>query len=153
MRGVGRSEQPQHVALREVELAAPDVDGDGAGDALDVVGACTEAHLDEEPGLVEVALGATSPGFYGMFRAGTGAPTTAGTSSFGLAAVDRDAAVAGVNTLYVADDRSPMSGRCAALDALRGRNLGARRDLQRGSHLGRPRRHGVGRRGTRSSRP
>mgnify|MGYP003379208610 CR=1 FL=1 len=70
------------------------------------------------------SVSAPSPGFYGVFRAGTGAPTTAGVtatplpgfptasgpSSYGFAAVDRDATVAGADALYVADDRSPMAG-------------------------------------------
>ncbi len=70
------------------------------------------------------STGTPAPGFYGVFSAGMGTPTTAGAtatmlpgfpaasgpSPYGFAALDRDAAVVGVDTLYVCDDRSIASG-------------------------------------------
>jgi predicted small lipoprotein YifL len=65
-----------------------------------------------------------APGFYGVFRAGTGTPTAAdqtatmlpgfpavaGVSAYGFSALDRDPSIAGVDTLYLADDRAIASG-------------------------------------------
>lgn len=61
--------------------------------------------------------------FYGLFAAGTGAPTAtatatllpgfssmSGPSPYGFALLDRDPAVTGVDTAYVADDRSIATG-------------------------------------------
>ncbi len=61
-----------------------------------------------------------SPSFQAVFSVGTGLPTTAGAtttllantggSPFGFAILDRDPAVAGLDTIYVADDRATASG-------------------------------------------
>jgi hypothetical protein len=65
-----------------------------------------------------------APGYYGVFSAGTGTATTAGqtatmlpgfpamagVSVYGFALIDRDMSVAGLDTLYLADDRLPASG-------------------------------------------
>jgi hypothetical protein len=61
--------------------------------------------------------------FYGIFSVGTGTPTmsstatilpgfatTSGPSPYAFVLLDRDAAVAGVDAAYVADDRAPASG-------------------------------------------
>jgi hypothetical protein len=70
------------------------------------------------------ATGTPAPGWYGVLRAGAGAPTTAGEtatlepgfsvmsgpSAYGFVALDRSASVAGVDVLYVADDRAPAMG-------------------------------------------
>ena len=66
-----------------------------------------------------------APGFYGVFSVGTagtqpttetpatmlpGLPTASGPSPYAFVLLDRDTAVAGVDTLYLADDRSIASG-------------------------------------------
>ncbi len=66
-----------------------------------------------------------APGFYGVFSVGSagtppitetpatmlpGLPTASGPSPYGFVLLDRDTAVAGVDTLYLADDRSIASG-------------------------------------------
>ncbi|MBL8603535.1 MAG: hypothetical protein JNK72_16545 [Myxococcales bacterium] len=67
---------------------------------------------------------ASTTNFYGIFRGGEGLPTTenataallpgfsstSGPSPYGFALLDRDPAVAGVDTAYVADDRAIASG-------------------------------------------
>lgn len=68
--------------------------------------------------------GASSSGFYGLFAIGTGTPTETGATStllmgfptasgpgtYGFIGLDRSATVPGIDTFYVADDRSPASG-------------------------------------------
>jgi hypothetical protein len=70
------------------------------------------------------ATGTPAPGFYSVFSVGMGTPTTAGAMAtllpglpratgpqpYGFSLVDRDPMVPGVDTLYIAEDRSPMSG-------------------------------------------
>ncbi len=66
-----------------------------------------------------------APGFYGVFSVGSagtqpvtetpatmlpGLPTASGPSPYAFALLDRDTAVAGVDTLYLADDRAIASG-------------------------------------------
>jgi hypothetical protein len=62
--------------------------------------------------------------FFGLFQAGTGAPTTenvtatllpgmastTGPSPYGFTLLDRDPMVPGLDTAYIADDRSPAMG-------------------------------------------
>ncbi|MBL8680082.1 MAG: hypothetical protein JNK05_12985 [Myxococcales bacterium] len=65
-----------------------------------------------------------APGWYGVLRVGSSAPTTAGASAtlesgfsmtsgpspYGFVAFDRSPSVTGVDVMYVADDRAPASG-------------------------------------------